>query len=118
VPVFHLDASAAGRERSLILARPFWFRLLMVLRAAVVEEILFRGYIIEKVRQMTKSTWLAVLVSVAAFTVAHLNGWGAVQLIPVFGSGVVFALLYVWKRDLPSNMIAHFIIDAIGFLLR
>jgi uncharacterized protein len=117
VPLFHLNAGTAGAERNLILARPYWYRVLMVLRAAVVEEILFRGYLIEKVRQLTGSSILAIAVSVAAFTYAHLAGWGLVHLIPVFGAGVIFALLYVWKRDLGSNMIAHFITDAAGFLL-
>ncbi|HSY37651.1 MAG TPA: CPBP family intramembrane glutamic endopeptidase [Acidobacteriaceae bacterium] len=117
VPMFHLDASRTVVERNLILARPFWYRLLMVLRAAVVEEILFRGYMIEKVRQLTGSTVLAVVVSVATFTYMHLSGWGAVHLIPVFAGGFIFALLYVWRRDLPSNMLAHFIADGVGFLL-
>ncbi len=90
----------------------------MVLRAAVVEEILFRGYLIEKVRQLTGSWALAVIVSIAAFTYAHLAFWGAVHLIPVAMAGTVFALLYVWRRDLPSNMLAHFITDAAGFLMQ
>jgi membrane protease YdiL (CAAX protease family) len=117
VPLFHLNAGAAGAERSLILARPYWYRVLLVLRAAVVEEIVFRGYLIEKVRQLTGSSTLAIAVSVAAFTYAHLASWGLVHLIPVFAGGVIFAFLYVWKRDLSSNMIAHFITDAAGFLV-
>jgi len=117
VPHFHLDGAHADAVRAGILARPLWYRILLVLRAAVVEEILYRGYLIEKVRDLSGSTVLAVLVSVAAFTYAHLGGWGVVQLIPVAAGGVIFALLYVWKRDLPSNMLAHFITDGIGFLL-
>ena len=117
LPLFHLDGAGAGAERSLILARPYWYRVLLVLRAAVVEEILFRGYLIEKVRHLTGSSSLAIAISVAAFTYAHLASWGLVHLIPVFGSGVIFAVLYVWKRDLSSNMIAHFLTDAAGFLM-
>lgn len=117
VPLFHLNGNTAGAERAVILTRPWWYRFLMVLRAAVVEEILYRGYIIEKVRQLTGSTVLAVFVSVAAFTYAHLSGWGLVHLIPVFGSAVIFAMLYIWKKDLPANMIAHFITDGMGFLV-
>jgi len=116
VPLFHLDASAAVVERNLILARPFWYRVLLVLRAAVVEEILFRGYIIERVRWLTGSSWTAVALSVATFTYAHLAGWGLVHLIPVSLGGFIFAVLYIWKRDLPANMLAHFITDGIGFL--
>jgi membrane protease YdiL (CAAX protease family) len=68
VRAFHLNASAALIQQRMILSRPYWFRVLMVLRAAVVEEILFRGYIIEKVRQLTGSTTLAIALSVLTFT--------------------------------------------------
>jgi membrane protease YdiL (CAAX protease family) len=118
VRVFHLDTTAVLAQQRMILSRPYWFRVLLVLRAAVVEEILFRGYMIEKVRQLTGSAALAISVSVLAFTGAHYAGWGLVQLIPVFGAGVILALLYVGRRDLPSNMLAHFLTDGAGFLLR
>jgi membrane protease YdiL (CAAX protease family) len=118
IPRLHLNASAAQAEMQVILRMPLWFRVLLVLRAAVVEEILFRGYLIEKVHQLTGSLWLAVLCSVAVFTYAHLAGWGVAHLIPVFGAGLIFALLYAWRRDLPSNMVGHFITDALGFLAR
>jgi membrane protease YdiL (CAAX protease family) len=115
-PALHLDTSVAGAVRSRILHTPYWYRVLLVLRAAVVEEILFRAYLMEKVRQLTGSWILAILVSVAAFTLAHLSGWGLVQLIPVFAAAVVFALLYWRRRDTPCNIIAHFITDGLGFL--
>jgi membrane protease YdiL (CAAX protease family) len=118
VRVFHLDAAAAIEQQQIILSRPYWYRVILVLRAAVVEEILFRGYIIEKVRQLTGSVSLAVALSVLTFTWAHLTGWGLVHLIPVFISAIILALLYVWRRDLPSNMLAHFLTDGAGFLLR
>ena len=41
---------------------------------------------------------------------------GPVHLIAVGGGGFVFALLYIWRKDLPSNMIAHFLADAVGLL--
>jgi membrane protease YdiL (CAAX protease family) len=118
VRIFHLDAAAAMEQQRIILSRPYWYRVILVLRAAVVEEILFRGYIIEKVRQLTGSRSLAIALSVLAFTCAHFAGWGLVHLIPVFCSAIILALLYVWRRDLPSNMLAHFLTDGAGFLLR
>ncbi|AMR29286.1 hypothetical protein A0257_20750 [Hymenobacter psoromatis] len=111
-------STAALTQAQAILNTPYWYRILLVLRAAVVEEILFRGYLIEKVRQLSGSASLAVGVSIAAFTFAHLRGWGAVHLSAVALSGAVLALLYVWRRDLPSNMFGHFVTDAIGFLTR
>ena len=118
VRVFHLDTTTVLAQQRMILSKPYWFRVVLVLRAAVVEEVVFRGYLIEKVRQLTGSGLLAVAVSVLTFTWAHYAGWGAVQLIPVFGAGTALALLYVWRRDLPSNMLAHFLTDGAGFLLR
>jgi uncharacterized protein len=118
IPLLHLSTSAILARKQAIMNTPYWYRILLVLRAAVTEEILFRGYLIEKVRQLSRSTALAVIVSVAAFTYAHLRGWGPVQLIAVAGAGTVLALLYVWRRDLPSNMLAHFLSDAAGFLTK
>lgn len=118
VRLFHLDTTGALEQQRAILSRPYWFRVLLTLRAGVVEEILFRGYLIEKVRQLTGSVALAVALSVLTFTGAHFAGWGLVHLIPVFGVAIVFALLYVWCRDLPSNMLAHFLTDGAALLLR
>jgi uncharacterized protein len=118
IPLFHLSTASIIARKQAIMSTPYWYRVLLVLRAAVTEEILFRGYLIEKVRQLTGSTALAVVISVAAFTYAHLSGWGPVQLISVSASGLVLALLYVWRRDLPSNMLAHFLADAAGFLAK
>jgi uncharacterized protein len=116
IPLFHLDTGAIMARRQSIMNTPYWYRILLVLRAAITEEVIYRGYLIEKVRQLWKSTTAAVILSVAAFTYSHLGGWGPVQLIAVGGGGLVFALLYIWRKDLPSNMIAHFLADAAGFL--
>jgi uncharacterized protein len=118
IPLFHLSTAAITVRQQAIMNMPYWYRVLLVLRAAFTEEVIFRGYLIEKVRQLSKSTTLAAIVSVAAFTYAHLRGWGPVQLIAVGGSGLVLALLYIWRKDLPSNMLAHFLSDAAGFLTR
>lgn len=118
IPLLHLNASAGLAAQQEILKTPYWFRVLLVLRAAVVEEILFRGYLIEKVRQVTGNVWIAILCSVAAFTYAHLAGWGVVHLLPVAAAGLIFALLYAWRRDLPSNIVGHFLADGLGFLTR
>ena len=95
---------------------PLWFRILVVLRAAVFEEVCYRGYTIERVQELSGSRVIAFAVSLAAFTLAHVGYWGwGMLLIPAFG-GIVFAGLYLWRRDLSCNMIAHFIADGAGFL--
>ncbi|MDQ2859407.1 MAG: CPBP family intramembrane metalloprotease [Pseudomonadota bacterium] len=114
-PALGLKVNAGAMAK--IMATPLWHRFLLVTRAAVAEEIIFRAYPIERVTGLTGSRAAGVAFSVAAFTLAHLSYWGWAQLIPVAGGGLVFALFYLWRRDVVSNMIAHFIADGSGFLL-
>ena len=95
---------------------PLWFQALIFLRAGVVEEILYRGYPIERVQELTGSKWIAALVSITVFVLAHLESWGGAQLLVVSSGAIVLSLLYVWRRDLLCNMFAHFLVDLIGFL--
>ena len=113
-PALHLRMNQAAYAS--LLHTPWWFRFLLVTRAAVFEEVCYRGYTIERVQELTGRKWIAFVVSVAAFTYAHLEYWGWAQLIVAGFGGVVLALYYIWQRDLASNMIAHFVADGAGFL--
>jgi len=97
---------------------PRWFQLLVVVRAAVFEEIYYRGFAIERLAEITGRRWLAALISLAAFTQAHLNYWGWAHLIIVAFAGGVLTGLYLLRRDLGANMIAHLATDVAGFLLQ
>ena len=92
------------------------FQVLLAFRAAVVEEILYRGYPIARITEVTGSRTIAVLVSVVVFTAAHVGYWGGAQLLIVAPAAIVLALLFLWRRDLVSNMVAHFLVDTAGFL--
>jgi uncharacterized protein len=111
-----LGLSASEPTMSAVKAMPFWFRVLLILRAATFEEIYYRGFMIERVAEITRLRWLGALISVVAFTFAHLSGWGWAHLLVAGFGGVVLTGLYLLRRDLASNMIAHFLTDAIGFL--
>lgn len=113
-PLLHLHQNA--REMNTLLRYPFWYRLLIVTRAAVAEEILFRGYPIERMEELTGSHLVAGVVSWAVFTIAHLTSWGWAQLIVAGFGGVLLTVLYVWRRNIYANMIAHWVADGAGFL--
>jgi membrane protease YdiL (CAAX protease family) len=99
------------------MASPFWYRFILVTRAAVAEETLFRGYPIERLEELTGSRLIAAVISWAAFTIVHLAAWGWPQLIVAGFGGVILTVLYLWRRNLYSNIIAHWIADGAGFLL-
>jgi membrane protease YdiL (CAAX protease family) len=114
-PLLHLKMNV-GQMKALM-ETPFWYRVLLVTRAAVAEELLFRGYSIERLSELTGSRAIAAVVTCAAFTYAHLGGWGAAQLIVAGYGGVLLTVLYVWRQNLWANMLAHWIADGAGFLL-
>ena len=95
---------------------PLWFRVILILRAAVFEEVYYRGFMIERLTELTRIRWIAALVSISAFTLAHLSDWGWAHLMIAGFGGIVLTVLYAFRRDLASNMIAHFVTDAVGLL--
>ena len=115
LPALHLgtDDSQMASVKSLT----FGFRLAIIARAAVFEELFYRGFAIERLTELTGLRWLAALISLVAFTFAHLEYWGWAHLLVVTVAGALLTGLYLWKRDLVANMIAHLITDGVGFLL-
>lgn len=98
-------------------AMPLWFRCAVPLTAGITEEILFRGYPIERLHELTGSLWLAALIPLAVFTLAHLGSWSWKHLIGVGLAGTLLTGLYLWQRDLIACMIAHALIDSVLIFL-
>jgi membrane protease YdiL (CAAX protease family) len=113
-PALHLKMNTGAM--STIIQTPVWYRFILVTRAAVAEETLFRAYPIERIGELTGSAVIAALISWAAFTYAHLSSWGAAQLIVAGYGGIILTGLYLWRRNIWANMIAHWIADGSGFL--
>lgn len=91
-------------------------RLSLVATAAVSEEVLFRGFLMERVEEITGRTWLAVLATVLLFVGGHaadfgpvINAWQALITL-------VLALLYLWRRDLTAPIVVHAVIDGWGLI--
>lgn len=97
---------------------PYWFRFLLVTRAGIVEETLFRGYGIERLQELTGSPWLAGIITYLFFVGAHMHSYGWMQMCGLAATAAVQTLLYFWRRDLLCNMTAHWLTDALGLLLR
>lgn len=97
---------------------PIWLRVLLAARPAFVEEILYRGYLIERVNRLTGRIWPGAVISLAIFTFLHLSSGGLAQTVGVvLPIGVVLTGLYVWKRNLTLNITVHFLIDFLVLVL-
>jgi uncharacterized protein len=85
--------------------------LAMIVTAAITEEILFRGYPIERINELTSSKWIGVAVSFVIFLVPHVNFFGPSWLI-YHGSGMVMIYaLYIYRRNLVACMLLHFLVN-------
>lgn len=73
----------------------------IVVAAPVVEELVFRGFLAESLRR--KGMWAAVVLSAAAFSLAHLS---LIQFRYYLIMGMVFGFLY-WRRGLVGSIAAH-----------
>lgn len=112
-PLLHWDLSQ-GMNR--LATTPLWWRLISTVRAAVSEELLFRGYAMERLRELSGSRGIAAGVSCAVFTLDHVPTWGWQHLAIAGIGGIALTVLYLWRRNLWVNILAHFIVDAASML--
>jgi membrane protease YdiL (CAAX protease family) len=105
VSVLGLGTVGTGIERLDGLSVPF--RLAIVLTAAVTEEIVFRGYPIERLGALVGSRWLGAGLALAIFAALHTPIWGLGGAVQIGLWTVVVTALYAWRRSLPASMLMH-----------
>lgn len=90
-----------------ILALPVPVIVLIVLTTSITEEVFYRGYAIERLRELSGSLAFAVVVSLILFLIPHIAFFGPHWLVSQ-GLGVVLLyVLYVWRRNLYACMVMH-----------
>lgn len=116
-PVYEWAGAAPAIGVRALLAEPLWFRLVQAMTGGIVEELLYRGYAIERLSMLTERRWLAVALASLAFGLAHAPGWGVrYALVADLPFGILASLWYVWRRDLIANMLAHDVGLIVGVL--
>lgn len=90
--------------------------LLIVTIVAVVEETVFRGYLMLRFKTVTGRTSAAVILSSFVFSLGH--GYeGMAGAISVFVLGVIFALVFVWRKSVVAPVVMHFLTDFTSLVL-
>lgn len=82
----------------------------------VYEELIFRGFLLTRLRRGTGSWTLAVLLSTAIFTALHAVDQTPVALIAVTVLGLSFCLLTIWRRSIVPAIVVHALFDFSQFL--
>jgi len=92
-----MPATTNGGNINEISEKTSWLMLLAsILTAGITEEIVFRGYLIERLIEITKKTWLAIVISAVAFVLPHTLSWDKTHLIAVvLPMGLILSGLYL-----------------------
>src|SRR5947209_5974008 len=103
VPV--LLFTVLGNARQLFIQHPHGLSVLALallvtaVAAPLCEEAFFRGMVF-RLLSTRVPVWAAVVLSAAAFGLAHASPAVSIALLPVFTyMGVVLALIYAWTRS-------------------
>ena len=96
---------------------PFSLRLAAAVTAGVTEEILFRGFLVERLALLTGRLGLGAALSWALFTVLHIPGWGVGGAIQIGAISTLFYLLYMRRRSIVPCVLMHVMIDGYAFLI-
>jgi membrane protease YdiL (CAAX protease family) len=106
-----------AKQTAIVMSLPIWLQLFVVISAGITEEILFRGYPIERITELTGRRWLGALVPVIVFGAVHAPFWGVTHAVVAGFQGLLLTIVYMWRRNLWTNITAHALLDGTVFLL-
>jgi uncharacterized protein len=89
---------------------------------ALLEEVVFRGFLLPRARVLTGRWWVAVAVVQLLFGLGHLYE-GALAVFQTMMLGVYFSAVFLWRRHLGAVIVAHaafntFMLATLWFLQR
>lgn len=108
-PVLLLSLSLSHVDN--VMQMPWWYRALFVARVAVTQELMFRAYAIERLGR-----WTGAAISLALAIAATWSGWAPVESLATATGAAALTALYLWRRNLGVNMVAHALAAGLGYL--
>lgn len=112
-----LDLKTAQSGVTALSGLPAWVLLFAALTGTVVEELLFRGYLLERVGELTGNLWVGVLVSGVIFSFIFFPVGGLGMVLQIGAWTVVVTAVYVNTRNLSASLLMHGIHDFYAFFL-
>ncbi len=91
---------------------PLWAMTGLMAVVGFYEELVFRGFLLTRLRRVSSSWIVAVAVSSALFAAPHAHDQETITIIPLFGLGVIFAVLTIWRKSLVPAMVGHAVFNA------
>ena len=86
------------------------------LTAGVVEEFIYRGYLMPRIEVFLKQKWVVIVLSAIIFGAAHISNLSIIGVVVPTFIGLIFSYHYYRFRNITSLVIAHFLIDFASFI--
>jgi membrane protease YdiL (CAAX protease family) len=95
---------------------PVWYRVAIIVVDATIEELLYRGYALDRLAVVLRSQAAAVVLSSAIFAYAHAPLWGVGVATALLLPALLAGTFYLWRRDLSTMIAAHIATDLVGLV--
>lgn len=105
-------AISDAHEFKLIAQWPWPLMIAAAVSAGIFEEIWARGYAVERLEALTRSTIAAAAIALALDLAAHVPFWGFRYALMIAPCQILLLGLYLWRRRLLPCVIAHILWDA------
>jgi membrane protease YdiL (CAAX protease family) len=93
-------------------------KLALIITAGVTEELVHRGFLLERLLEVVRHPAVAVAASAAVFAASHVPAWGvSFGLVGAVPAGVVFGVVYWRTRSIAVTGTLHVLVDAPLILL-
>jgi len=110
------DQTQAQRAIEASLPRMSLSRLVLVMAfVAVWEEIVFRGFLLTRLKAIVRRWWLAIPLGAGLFALMHAYE-GPLAMGVVGALGVLLGSLFVWRRSLAPAIVFHLLFNTVGLL--
>ena len=96
---------------------PFSIQVMVVLTAVITEEIMWRGYPIERLAELTGRPWIGAAISAVVFLAVHFPDWGVAGAVPQSVFTVALVGVYMWSRNVVASMVTHGVINVLMILV-
>lgn len=93
-----------------------WHYLMLIFVIVVGEEMFWRGYVQQQLKRWT-SPLLAVFITAILFSLSLAISGFLPGAIAALVAGIIWGLLYEWKKSLPLIIVAHVVFVLLLFLV-
>lgn len=101
-----------------VLKNSFWLLLFTSISAGVIEELIFRGYLVPRLEIVFNNKIAAIVISSFLFGILHFSYGTLAQAFGPMAFGVVLAVQYQKYRNIKIMIISHFLWDLIVLLIK